>query len=145
MCQLTLVQDTSVKTNLKGSMSTLQNHADHSVQTINLLIMKNGVKGGMNVLARWQMTSRWQKSKLGRLPECSHTLCQPHILPSVLNKCSVMECGISEGAAIPREGFQDVLGGKQFRLPAFDVKQNKYLRKHLLPVCSFIKLNINYY
>lgn len=56
-----------------------------------------------------------------------------------------MECGISEGAAIPREGFQDVLGGKQFRLPAYDVKQNKYLKKNLLPVFSFIKLNIYYY
>lgn len=39
-------------------MYTLQNHADHSVQTkiIYLLIMNNGVKIGMNVLARWQMT-----------------------------------------------------------------------------------------
>lgn len=56
-----------------------------------------------------------------------------------------MVCGISEGAAIPKEVFQDVLGGKQFRLPAFDVKQNKYLRKRLLPVYSFIMLDIYYY
>lgn len=55
-----------------------------------------------------------------------------------------MVCGIFEGAAIPKEVFQNVLGGKQFRLPAFDVKQNKYLRKCLLPVCSFIMLNIYY-
>jgi len=36
-----------------------------------------------------------------------------------------MVCDISEGAAIPEEISPDVLGGKLFRLPAFDVKQNK--------------------
>lgn len=70
--------------------------------------------------------------------------CQPHVLPSVLDKCSEMVCGISEGAAIPKEAFQDVLGGKQFRLPAFDVKPNKYLRTLLL-LCSCIMLNISCY
>lgn len=87
------------------------------------------------------MVNAIQKSNLGRVKAWSHTLCQHHVLPSVLNKCSVMVCGISEGAAIPKEVFQDVLGGKLFRLPAFDVKQNKYLRKCLLLVCIFIILN----
>lgn len=86
------------------------------------------------------MVNDIQKGKLGRLQECSHTLCQPHVLPSVLSKCAVMECGNSEGAAIPREGFQDVLGGKQFRLPAFDVCQVKQIfKKASSPSVQFYK------
>lgn len=52
-----------------------------------------------------------------------------------------MAYSISEGAAIPKEDFQDVFGEKQFKLPAFNVKPNNYLRNILL-LCSCIMQNI---